>query len=289
MPNGLPTLYPSIRTYDTMQQQPPQDHTAPLEMSLREHLLAAGAGQVTSPQPLAQHPHGGPPQAIDPAISGSPYAMSADTEGHTSEGRKGRRELSTSKRAAQNRAAQRAFRARKEEYIKQLKDQVKGYDELVEHYKNLQRENYQLRDYIISLQQRLLDTQGEVPPAPAGVNLSERQHPEHPDPMSHQAQQPQQQQSTEGAQASATANTNDGGLSDQQIDQLQIAAQAAAVAQHGPSASNGNHENAVGSYDAGDYANKHQHKPDDSTASGQPLSSYYPAFPTNEAAQVAHS
>jgi len=84
---------------------------------LREHLLAAGAGQPTV-QPLpqhsahaqhAQHPHTtGPPHAIDPAIGGS-YDMSAGgpDDGNSSEGRsKGRRELSTSKRAAQNRAAQ---------------------------------------------------------------------------------------------------------------------------------------------------------------------------------------
>lgn len=77
---------------------------------LREHLLAAGAGQPTVPQPLTpQHGHPvGPPHAIDPAIAGPQYQMSAGDaqDGHLSEGRKGRRELSTSKRAAQNRAAQ---------------------------------------------------------------------------------------------------------------------------------------------------------------------------------------
>lgn len=78
---------------------------------LREHLLAAGAGQP-SVQPLAQHPQQlshttGSPHAIDPAIAGAAYDMSAGDDGNTSEGRsKGRRELSTSKRAAQNRAAQ---------------------------------------------------------------------------------------------------------------------------------------------------------------------------------------
>jgi hypothetical protein len=86
---------------------------------LREHLLAAGAGQPSvqplpqhppHPQHSQQHPHAaGPPHAIDPAIGGSAYDMSADgpDDGNTSDGRsKGRRELSTSKRAAQNRAAQ---------------------------------------------------------------------------------------------------------------------------------------------------------------------------------------
>jgi hypothetical protein len=89
-----------------------------LHEGLREHLLAAGAGQP-SVQPLPQHPShsqhpqhphtAGPPHAIDPAIGGSAYDMSAGgpDDGNTSEGRsKGRRELSTSKRAAQNRAAQ---------------------------------------------------------------------------------------------------------------------------------------------------------------------------------------
>jgi len=103
------TLYPSYN----MQQPGPQDHNKPtIEMSLREHLLAAGAGQPST-QPLPQHsahqPQG-PPHAIDPAIAGQAYHMSqgpVDDPGETSEGRnKGRRELSTSKRAAQNRAAQ---------------------------------------------------------------------------------------------------------------------------------------------------------------------------------------
>jgi hypothetical protein len=79
-------------------------------VGLREHLLAAGAGQPTAPPSIPQHaPHTGSPQqqhAIDPAIAGTNYQMSAGDGEDMSEGRKGRRELSTSKRAAQNRAAQ---------------------------------------------------------------------------------------------------------------------------------------------------------------------------------------
>ncbi|KAL5114442.1 hypothetical protein ACEQ8H_007697 [Pleosporales sp. CAS-2024a] len=210
-----------------------------MEMSLREHLLAAGAGQ-----PPAQPPHPsppgppGPPHAIDPAIAGQAYQMSqaALDDGNTSEGRsKGRRELSTSKRAAQNRAAQRAFRQRKEEYIKQLKDQVKEFEQLCELYKTLQTENYQLRDYIINLQSRLLETQGEIPPAPAGVDL-DRPHGEPANLNPSQPQpppQPDQQQPP--PQSSLTSNSNNnGGLSARQIGELQMAAQAAAAAQHGP-------------------------------------------------------
>lgn len=41
-------------------------------------------------------------------------------------------------------------------------------------FKNLQSENYALREYVIHLQSRLLDTQGEVPPPPPNVNLSQQ-------------------------------------------------------------------------------------------------------------------
>ncbi|KAJ4377829.1 hypothetical protein N0V83_000659 [Neocucurbitaria cava] len=239
-----------------MQQPGTQDLNKPtIEMSLREHLLAAGAGQP-SVQPLPQHPHtAGPPHAIDPAIAGSAYQMSAGdpNDGETSEGRsKGRRELSTSKRAAQNRAAQRAFRQRKEEYIKQLKDQVKEFEQLCELYKTLQTENYQLRDYIINLQSRLLETQGEIPPAPAGVDLN-RPHGEPASLNQNQQQQPQHQQQEQSQPQQSSPNSNNGGLSERQIGELQMAAQAAAAAQHGSSANK--HSNSEGSYD---YAEKRQ-------------------------------
>ncbi|KAH7077740.1 hypothetical protein BKA63DRAFT_271142 [Paraphoma chrysanthemicola] len=256
------TLYPQIRS-DTgynMQQPGAQDQSKPtIEMSLREHLLAAGAGQPST-QPLSQHsPPPGPSHAIDPAIAGQAYQMSqgAIDDGNTSEGRsKGRRELSTSKRAAQNRAAQRAFRQRKEEYIKQLKDQVKEFEQLCELYKTLQTENYQLRDYIINLQSRLLETQGEIPPAPAGVDLN-RPHGEPSSLNQSQPQPPQHQQQAEQQPPpqSSPNGGNNGGLSERQIGELQMAAQAAAAAQHGPTVNHGKHPSSDGSYD---YAEKRQ-------------------------------
>ena len=126
-----------------------------------------------------------------------------------------------------------------------------------------------MRDYIINLQSRLLETQGEIPPAPAGVDLT-RQHPEPSNTLNQvQQQQPQQQQQPEpqaqqqspnpNATATATANNN-GGLSERQIGELQMAAQAAAAAQHGAADS--------------EYANKRQKVDVDSTASGQLPISY---------------
>jgi len=87
-------------------------------------------------------------------------------------GKGGKRELSQSKRAAQNRAAQRAFRQRKEGYIKKLEEQVREFNSLEESFKSIQTENYSLREYIIHLQSRLIESQGEYPQPPPNVNLS---------------------------------------------------------------------------------------------------------------------
>ncbi|KAH0543722.1 hypothetical protein FGG08_002038 [Glutinoglossum americanum] len=156
---------------------------------LREHLLA----QVQSPQSSAPSnienmrpsssasPHD---QNIDPAIAGSGLTLSGtsaesggdDNNGYGSTKKGGKRELSTSKRAAQNRAAQRAFRQRKEGHIKKLEEQVRDLHALEENYKAIQAENYQLRDYIINLQSRLIETQGELPPPPLNIDLNQPRH-----------------------------------------------------------------------------------------------------------------
>jgi hypothetical protein len=153
-----------------------------MNKGLRDHLLAAQAGQnnptsasPTSPKDMhigystPGHHH------IDPAIGGSPghpVALHDMEMDDGSESRKGRRELSTSKRAAQNRAAQRAFRQRKEQYIQSLKDQVKEHQTLAQNYETIQKENFQLRQYIITLQARLLESHTELPPPPKSIDLS---------------------------------------------------------------------------------------------------------------------
>ncbi|KAI9737321.1 MAG: hypothetical protein M1835_003276 [Candelina submexicana] len=166
-----------------MQQSSAQDVAD--EQSLREHLLAAASHQAGGP-----HHHGGLENMqasssasehdhnIDPAIAGSNIHMSTsdqsggdDNLGDDKKG--GKRELSTSKRAAQNRAAQRAFRQRKETYIKTLEDRVRDYNDLNENYKAVQAENYQLRDYILNLQSRLIESQGEYPQPPSNIALAQ--------------------------------------------------------------------------------------------------------------------
>ncbi|KAJ2378311.1 hypothetical protein IW150_000880 [Coemansia sp. RSA 2607] len=56
-----------------------------------------------------------------------------------------RRSINSSKRAAQNRAAQRAFRLRRERYVASLEDKARNYERLESAYIEIQRENQQLR------------------------------------------------------------------------------------------------------------------------------------------------
>ncbi|KAK4644440.1 hypothetical protein QC761_304790 [Podospora bellae-mahoneyi] len=121
-------------------------------------------------------PAGVPPPPEQVAVMSGPTAVIAPTagmmdNGETADGRK-KRELSQSKRAAQNRAAQRAFRQRKEGYIKKLEQQVAEFNQMEESVKAMQAENFQLREYIIHLQSRLLESQGNFPPPPENISLA---------------------------------------------------------------------------------------------------------------------
>ncbi|KAL4892482.1 putative transcription factor kapC [Aspergillus ambiguus] len=181
-PALAPAPHPSMQTSA-------QDHA---DQVLHDQLLAAHQHlshpqQARAQAPASQAPHMQPNTAsprdqnnIDPAISGAamlsaPPQTPPQPEPATQESPKtyGKRPLSTSKRAAQNRAAQRAFRQRKESYIRKLEEQVKQLDTVSEEYKALHAENYQLREYIINLQTRLLDSQGEVPELPSNIDLSQ--------------------------------------------------------------------------------------------------------------------
>ncbi|KAJ1331616.1 AP-1-like transcription factor [Microdochium nivale] len=129
--------------------------------------------QDVSPTPDSQYP--APPAPPAPMISqeiGEPESPTDENADSLNDGRKAKRELSQSKRAAQNRAAQRAFRQRKEHYIKKLEQQVRDYNEMEQNYKAIQNDNYALREYVIQLQSRLLDVQVEPPQPPPNVNIT---------------------------------------------------------------------------------------------------------------------
>ena len=76
---------------------------------------------------------------------------------------------------------QRAFRQRKEGYIKKLEEQVRDLHALEETFKVVQAENYQLRDYVINLQSRLIESQGDFPQPPSNIDLSQTGIPLRPD------------------------------------------------------------------------------------------------------------
>ncbi|PKX93446.1 uncharacterized protein P174DRAFT_513823 [Aspergillus novofumigatus IBT 16806] len=181
-PALAPAPHPSMQTSA-------QDHA---DQVLHDQLLAAQHQHLTHPQqarpqpPAPQPPHMQPntpardQNNIDPAISGATMLTGPpqtptqpDVTGQETSKTYGKRPLSTSKRAAQNRAAQRAFRQRKEAHIRELEGKVKAYENMGEAIKALQAENYQLREYIINLQSRLLDSQGEVPELPGNIDLSQ--------------------------------------------------------------------------------------------------------------------
>jgi len=64
---------------------------------------------------------------------------------------------------------------------------VRDYNLLNDNYKAVQAENYQLRDYIINLQSRLIESQGEFPQPPSNIDLP---NPRSSDPMHQQPQIP---------------------------------------------------------------------------------------------------
>ncbi|KAK6458586.1 uncharacterized protein RJT20DRAFT_131752 [Scheffersomyces xylosifermentans] len=72
-------------------------------------------------------------------------------------GSKFNRVVSGTKRAAQNRSAQRAFRQRKEKYIKDLEAKAAEADILKQTIEDMRTENLQLRDYTLALQSRVIE------------------------------------------------------------------------------------------------------------------------------------
>jgi hypothetical protein len=78
----------------------------------------------------------------------------------------GGRVLASSKRAAQNRAAQRAFRQRKERYIKSLEQKANEYDLSHGIITDLRKENIYLRDYVVRLQNEVDSLNAELGRAP---------------------------------------------------------------------------------------------------------------------------
>lgn len=165
-PANLPPeahIHPSLRSAPTTQSFVPTATMMPAPMTAPVESPVPGSVPGAIP--------GGVPGTVPPQMVPAPQVAASVVAEPPTDGRKQKRELSQSKRAAQNRAAQRAFRQRKEGYIKKLEQQVKDYEEMEKQFKAREHEIYQLRDYIINLQSRLLASQGEYPPPPQNLNL----------------------------------------------------------------------------------------------------------------------
>ncbi|KAF9777495.1 hypothetical protein IL306_004406, partial [Fusarium sp. DS 682] len=148
-------------------------HIHPDLRARANHAPTANMMPIVPPSGHSPGASAGPSTA--PIAPAPPAPLSADD--HMGDGRKAKRELSQSKRAAQNRAAQRAFRQRKEGYIKKLEQQVRDYTDMEQSFKAMQAEHYALRDYVVHLQTRLLEVSGDYPPPPPNVNLSQLPQP----------------------------------------------------------------------------------------------------------------
>lgn len=102
---------------------------------------------------------------IDPLFAPQQYAQKyqlTPLEPEKKTEKQGRRVLSNTKRAAQNRSAQKAFRQRKEKYIKDLEATAAQVADLHKTIEELRQENLQLRDYTLALQSRLIELSPNV-------------------------------------------------------------------------------------------------------------------------------
>ncbi|ORE10311.1 hypothetical protein BCV72DRAFT_302082 [Rhizopus microsporus var. microsporus] len=76
-------------------------------------------------------------------------------DNHNNSKPKIKKTLTESRRAEQNRAAQRAFRQRKERYVKELEAKVTSMADWPARMERLEKENEQLKRYIIELEQQV--------------------------------------------------------------------------------------------------------------------------------------
>lgn len=97
-------------------------------------------------------------EEITPGQSNSADASFSADESLNSSGvaAQGRKTVSGTKRAAQNRIAQKAFRQRRDKYVKDLEATVAEVSALRKRVEKLERENTLLREYTMALQSRLL-------------------------------------------------------------------------------------------------------------------------------------
>lgn len=103
---------------------------------------------------FSRAPENDQPAAVSPKDDKSPAEQPRE--------KPARRSVSNTKRAAQNRNAQKAFRQRREKYVKELEATAAEVAELHKTIEELRQENLQLRDYTLALQSRLIELSPNV-------------------------------------------------------------------------------------------------------------------------------
>ncbi|PHH50580.1 putative transcription factor kapC [Ceratocystis fimbriata CBS 114723] len=187
---GTAFLHPHLRSPDAVQPQLAAAAAASsIPVSVATVPVSVPVTSVAAPVPEAALIPSGmsiptsttqimPVQASLTSPVGVPMDMSVDmdeggVDSDLSQNLDGRhrvkRELSTTKRAAQNRAAQRAFRQRKENHIRKLEIENANYAIMEKRWKDIEAENHSLREYCMHIQRRLLDLQGKCPPPPVSL------------------------------------------------------------------------------------------------------------------------
>lgn len=109
---------------------------------------------------IPQHPNSGA-SALPPPNQSLSSVHPAGIDNMSSIGRSPSRTLTNSKRAAQNRAAQRAFRQRKDKYIKDLEAKAKDLDSTKKQLDNLLKERAEMAQTIKNLKAEIAKLKGE--------------------------------------------------------------------------------------------------------------------------------
>mmetsp|Transcript_6229 Transcript_6229/g.7700 ORF Transcript_6229/g.7700 Transcript_6229/m.7700 type:complete len:271 (-) Transcript_6229:226-1038(-) len=165
--------HPHQQQHSHQQQHQHQTHD--------DHMRAAqAAAELQQVQQHQQHQHAQHQHQLAAAAAAASNLQDSDSnegEGKMKMASAGSprpsRPVSGTKRAAQNRSAQKAFRQRKEKYIKDLEQQAAEVNTLKQTIEELRAENLQLRDYTLALQSRVI----ELSPASSHHPLSTTSQP----------------------------------------------------------------------------------------------------------------
>ncbi|CAG8493456.1 11375_t:CDS:2, partial [Dentiscutata heterogama] len=149
---GYPSANGSMHVLDdkTKAQRPMMDGPS-ISLPAQSPLSSFGVQQPSTGAPALPPPQNQPVQHVD--IPSNVANMSA--------GRNQNRTLTNSKRAAQNRAAQRAFRQRKDRYIKDLEAKAKSLDTIKKQFENLLKEKDEMAQIIRNLRIEIAKYKGE--------------------------------------------------------------------------------------------------------------------------------